>query len=241
MKLQKTERQPYRRTFQAGGAIATLVVSITLGVGALYYFKPPVQTPLRRQYTLEEVEYFLEVGLGSEYNNSDRTLRKWEGEIRLGVFGLLTAADWTTIEEVIAELNHLIPEIELVLTNSNPNLEIYFVPPEQFYDYLPNAVPGNYGLFWTWWESDRITRAIVLISTVGITQQERNHLIREEITQSLGLMQDSQRYPDSIFYEGWTATTAYSEIDKAVISLLYKPEIRPGMTELEVREVIKQW
>ena len=59
-----------------------------------------------------------------------------------------------------------------------------------------------------------------MVASEGITQQERSHLIREEITQSLGLFRDSWRYPDSIFYQGWTATGEYASIDGPTIRLL---------------------
>ena len=48
------------------------------------------------------------------------------------------------------------------------------------------------------------------------------------MTQSLGVLMDSSRYPDSIFYSGWTTVTEYSDLDRAVIRLLYDPRIEPG-------------
>jgi hypothetical protein len=68
---------------------------------------------------------------------------------------------------------------------------------------------------------------------------ERRHLLREELTQSLGLMNDTNDYPDSIFYQAWTITTQYSEIDKKIIRLLYHQDIKAGMNRLQVEELIK--
>ena len=76
--------------------------------------------------------------------------------------------------------------------------------------------------------------ASILISSADITQKERSHLIREELTQSLGLMNDSNKYKDSIFYQEWTDIAEYSEIDKAVIKLLYQKKIEPGMSKEQV-------
>jgi hypothetical protein len=42
-------------------------------------------------------------------------------------------------------------------------------------------------------------------------------------------MNDSFSYEDSMFYQGWTETQAYSEVDDLVIELLYLPQIQPGM------------
>jgi hypothetical protein len=44
----------------------------------------------------------------------------------------------------------------------------------------------------------------------------------KELTQSLGLLNESWKYPESIFYQGWTTTTSFSKIDKRLIDLLYK-------------------
>jgi len=77
-----------------------------------------------------------------------------------------------------------------------------------------------------------------LIASQGITQQERSHLIREELTQSLGLFQDSWRYPGSIFYQGWTDITEYSDLDRATIRLLYDSRLAPGMAPSEALEAL---
>ena len=43
----------------------------------------------------------------------------------------------------------------------------------------------------------------------------------EELTQSLGLFNDSYKYPESIYYQGWTTTTEYAPIDVELIEMLY--------------------
>jgi hypothetical protein len=47
------------------------------------------------------------------------------------------------------------------------------------------------------------------------------HVLREELTQSLGFGNDSIKYPDSIFYENFSSLTKYSELDKAIIRKHY--------------------
>ncbi len=58
----------------------------------------------------------------------------------------------------------------------------------------------------------------------------RNHLLREELTQSLGLMNDSPRFPHSIFYGGQSNDTTYLPIDRQLLAMLYQDDIRPKMT-----------
>jgi hypothetical protein len=195
------------------------------------------------QFTSEEISYFLEVALGSEFGNTHPVIKKWEEPIRIRVYGSPTADDLNTLRAVIADINRLVDTIDLEMSTRagerSPNIKIYFIPEPHFKQYEPNYEPLNYGFFWTWWDQENLDQAHVLISTTHITQKERNHLIREELTQALGLMNDSNRYPDSIFYAPWTDITSYSEIDKALIALLYRPEIHAGMTRSQVWEVLR--
>jgi len=110
---------------------------------------------------------------------------------------------------------------------------------DQFASIIPSYVQGNMGYFSVWWnEIGAIYYASVLISSEGLSQQERSHLIREELTQSLGIIKDSNRYKDSIFFQGWTNTINYTSIDRAIISLLYDSLIKPNMTKDQVRKVL---
>jgi hypothetical protein len=49
----------------------------------------------------------------------------------------------------------------------------------------------------------------------------QKHLLREELTQSLGLFNDSYKYENSIFQQRWTETTEYAPIDRVLIDMLY--------------------
>jgi len=90
------------------------------------------------------------------------------------------------------------------------------------------------------WHDDNyvIYNASILVSSADITQNERSHLIREELTQSLGLMNDSNKYKNSIFYQEWTDVTDFSEIDKSIIKLLYQKKVKPGMSKEQVLKVL---
>ena len=193
-------------------------------------------------YTPEQISYFLEVAMGSEFGQSTPIVKKWQGPVRIKIYGTPTPEDFSTLQTVIQEIAGLAEGLQLQIVQDNPNMEIYFVPESDFRRYEPNYQPLNYGFFWTHWDNQStIYNARILITTVGVSQKERSHLIREELTQSLGLMQDSSRYQDSIFFQGWTDPTQYAEIDKALIQMLYRPEIQPGMTRSQVMQVLSQW
>ena len=190
-------------------------------------------------YTEEEINYFLEIALGAEYGNTEASVKKWVTDIRLAVYGTPTTEDVATLSAVVGEMGDLAPSIEIVLVEDESNIDMYFMPESEFAEYEPNYVPTNYGFFWAWWTgAQEIYRARILIATARITQQERSHLIREELTQSLGLMRDSGRHADSMFYQGWTNTTEYSVLDRAVLEILYRPEVRPGMNRAEAAAVV---
>lgn len=191
-------------------------------------------------YSQDQIDYFFEIVLGTEYGGSEMVIRKWVDDIRIEINGTPTEEDLNTVEDVIDELNALIGEPELRMDEVDSNLIIYFVPESEFEIYEPNYVPTNYGYFFALWNSKReIYHARVLISTEEITQQQRSHLIREELTQSLGLMQDSNKYSSSIFYQGISTITEYAEIDKIIIELLYKSEILPKMNQNDIETLLK--
>lgn len=123
---------------------------------------------------------------------------------------------------------------------SQDGIDVYYVPLNDFATYLPQVEPGNWGYFYQTIDNrDEITHVTVLIATDVTTQADRNHLIREEVTQGCGLMSDSYLYPDSMFYQGWTDTPTYSDMDKAIIQMLYRPDIQPGMTHDQAAAVLQ--
>lgn len=185
-----------------------------------------------KRYSQEEVSYFVDVALGAEFGGATRRIRKWQSDIRIKVAGTPTAEDERTQEQLTSELQTLAVGLSFSFVEDDANVELFIVPASEFNTYEPNYVPGNLGFFWVFWSgSSWIYRARILITTEGVTQQERSHLMREELTQSLGLMNDSNRYPESIFYQGWTDVVQFTELDKVLIQMLYDPEVRPGMTE----------
>ena len=192
----------------------------------------PTATPLP---TSEELDYFLEIALGVEFGGATPVIRKWSKDLAIQVHGNPTRDDLNTLAQVISELNELVGGIGLELVQDSANVQIHFVPESEFPSILPGYVPGNTGFFWVWWRGSEIYKAIVLISSdESVSQEVRSHLIREELTQALGLMRDSYSYPDSIFYAPWTTVTEYSDIDRAVIRILYFDDVVAGMTRDDV-------
>ncbi|MEM6501074.1 MAG: DUF2927 domain-containing protein [Cyanobacteria bacterium P01_C01_bin.89] len=195
-------------------------------------------------YGRRSLDYFETIAFGSEFSQSSpvRRVRKWTKNLRISVQGQPTRQDRQTLNRIVDELNELVTRdgIRLELTETNPNVWILVVPHGKFAEYEPSYVPGNLGFFYTWWNGNmELVRTRILISSDRISQEERNHLIREELTQSLGLMNDSWAYQDSTFYQGWTRTQDYSDIDRDLVRILYDPRVKPGQTPAQVRRALR--
>jgi hypothetical protein len=200
---------------------------------------PPQQTA-ETSWSQDEIDYLIEIGLGAEYGSSEPLVKKWTSDPRIKVFGSPTDADQITLRQVVGELNNLQGQITLKVVRSRPTIEIHFAPESRFSGIEPSYRSTNYGFFWTWWkDSGEIHRARILIATDHIDQRERSHLIREELTQCLGLRRDSSRYPKSVFYGRRTYVTEYAPIDRALVRMLYSDAIQPNMTGAQVREALK--
>ena len=201
----------------------------------------PLEVVAGAGYSRADLDYFQEVALGAEYGSSSRIVRKWGGDVLIKVHGTPSERDLEALAEVMDDLRRLMAGRRIEIVSEDANLDLHFAPESTFHEIDPNYEPTNYGFFWVWWGRDnQLVRSRVLISTTDISQDARSHLIREEITQSLGLMNDSWRYPESIYYQGWTRTTRYAPIDQIVIEMLYRDEIRPGMTEAQALAVLRE-
>jgi len=180
-------------------------------------------------YTTDEVDYLQEIAFGFEYGSASEVIRKWGENPRLKIFGTPTQQDLTVLESLISDLNALMAEVQVELVDSDPTVEVHFAEVAVFPSILPSYVPGNTGYFSIWFnELEQIYRSVVLIASDEGDQEVRSHILREEVTQMLGLGRDSWTYMSSIFYQGWTTTQEYAPIDEALIEMLYRPELPRG-------------
>ena len=184
---------------------------------------------------LKEVVFDIEYG-GESFKT---TLRRWEQPIRIRVYGSPTDEDLATLDQHIRALNEVkgMPTVARVKTDAN--IEMYFVPVGSIHTYIDGYTKGNWGFYWVWWNDNRqITRAQIAIATDVTNQRQRNHLILEEFTQSLGIMQDSLSYKDSIFYSAWTETQQLSALDWALVRIVYDPALEAGMSLTDVLKAL---
>jgi hypothetical protein len=188
------------------------------------------------------VAYFREITFAAEYGGgSDFPLRRWESPIRVKVYGSPTDGDLQALDRHIGNLNGVdgMPFISRV--TSDENVELYFVPLDRIPSYISGYVEGNWGFFWCWWNDEQqLTKAQIAIATDVTNQKQRNHLILEEFTQALGMMQDSYLYEDSIFYGEWTEVQELSPLDWQIIRMTYSTLLNAGMSEAVAVHVLEE-
>jgi len=192
-------------------------------------------------------EYLLEITFGNEFGATYSSVRKWEDDIKIYVPITRYRELNEELDRIITELNGLNGAISIsrVDSLSESNYVVFFGKPDSYVsEYEPNArdrVEANYGLFWVYWNANyEIYRGSLYVDVFRATDPAcRNHLLREELTQSLGLMNDSNRYSDSIFYGSWTCTTEYSELDREVIETFQSAVIDAGMDRQEVIDALR--
>ena len=172
------------------------------------------------------VSYFNEITSGSEHGFS-KTKMKFEKDVYIIIQGDCDEELKSELIKIIGELNELINPINFYITNdiTVANVRVYFGSPSDYKKINPfciNLIDSSWGLAFMFPKYNQLDMSLAFVDTERTSNNsQRKHILREEITQSLGFGNDSYRYPESIFYQGWTEVHEYSDIDKEVIKMLY--------------------
>ena len=198
-------------------------------------------TPEPGKYDKQTVEYLFEIGLCPEFDKCNNPMiKKWVTEVRVQLHGKYTDSDEKELNDIISELSDF-TGLNISIVNRDANINIYIVKQKDFQKYIPQykGIERQQGLFYVSISTNGvIDRATVCIED-GLDRNLKHHLLREELTQTMGLLADSYKYPGSVFQQNPNYTpTEYAGIDKAVIKLLYDGKIRPGMTQQEVTQTL---
>ncbi len=177
--------------------------------------------------SIDVIDYLIELSLSESTENR---LKKWTKEIRLQPYGFATNRDLSALNDITAALNALMGTTQIRLTTDAPNFKIYFYPSIMLRLIEPDYSTDNPSFLSIQWQQNQITDAKVLIDSFRTNQVQRDYLIRKQVAQGLGLMLDSETYPNSIFYQKWNGVTKLAPIDKQVITLLYHDQVEAGMT-----------
>lgn len=177
-------------------------------------------------YAADAINYFREIALTAEGGGGFATPRRWQGEIRVELDPSLSEQDISWITQVIQRLTPMIRPVHLYRVESEPNFEIRSVQRRAFRQLVPGYRGNDRGLFWIDWnETGVIQSGGILVAEEVREPGLRRHIILEELVQALGLPSDSPRHSDSIFYSGESRVTQLSDLDEAVLRLLYDPSV----------------
>ena len=202
----------------------------------------------------ETISYFKDIALGFEFGNASEITRKWVSDMKVFVGGSPTPEMITELNSIIGEINELTSmtfDIEVVSDSLESNYYIYFGSGSSYGELFPSQsslVDTNWGLFTIFWTgSNELYTGHMYVDIIRANSLEQKHLLREELTQSLGLAKDSYLFPESIFQQSFsTKTTEFAEIDKDLIYLLYHEDMQVGLNssqaDSKLREILKsEW
>ncbi len=197
-------------------------------------------------YEIEVVTYFRSIALGFEFGDASQITRKWIEPMRIFVGGEPTEAHLTELDNIIQEINDLATdnfEMSIVEDTLQSNYYLFIGSYREYQLIFPSRsdlINSNWGLFSIWWDNNQnLNRGQMYVDTERPNARAQLHLLREELTQSIGLARDSGRYPDSIFQQEWTTVTQYAEIDRDLIRILYHPSMTSGHNRASVLPVLR--
>jgi hypothetical protein len=200
----------------------------------------PPPAPVKPKISKAGLDYFYTVALGVASGDKYTVVTKWaEPEVTVRVHGG-DAKSRSCLNTVISDFNALTATSDLKLTSSAADIELHITKVSKFKSIMPQYRAGNDGFVHVQWSGlHHITSAIVLIRATGNNATDRCHLIREQLTEGMGLLGNTGKYPRSIFYNKYyPVVTRYSAIDKEVIRLLYSDAVQPGDDKKSVRAAV---
>jgi AcrR family transcriptional regulator len=228
-------RPRLRRSSLVAAGCAVLALS-TFGIGSV-----PAQEGLSNTQVLANL---LEVVFGSEFVGEDsEVVRKWSGPMRVAIY----ARDPARYRQlVLPHLEHLrrVTGLDVRLVDSSEpdqNAYVFVFGREQFYAYADQHLgPGKnprtnrflacFGYFHA--NGRRDIDEITAVIPSFISDEEIRACVVEEVTQAIGLPNDSDSANPSIFNDD----DAYQDLtwqDELFLRVLYDPRVRSGMTRTE--------
>jgi len=184
------------------------------------------------------LSYYNKIAFCNEFDSVKfNTPKKWKNNIVIYINtdkNEIRKSQWNEsltreVIKVMYTINDLSNTIKLSVTNDSTkaNLFIYIGSTEHILSLQPTKFSrifeDNAGGVVVTSTLNEITRGVIYIDYSRIHNIYcAKHLVREELTQSLGLLNDTWDYEDSIFYQGWTCTQKYSDLDIEIIKLHLK-------------------
>lgn len=189
--------------------------------------------------------FFCELVIQTEWLDV-KEVRKWADDIKIYKSGEWPDYMTTEFNLIIDELSQLIqkPQIMVVGSREEANSVIHLGTADEYLEIEPRApnTEGSWSYYCFYHDKNKALTNVTMFVDMHNSPSYvvRRHLLREKLTQTLGLLGHSENYDDSIFYWKHSEVTNYSEIDRLVIKLLYRPEIKTGMDKSDAKKIIRK-
>ena len=201
------------------------------------------------------MDYFDIVAFGSEFNaiTSVRQVRKWSGPIRMKILGKGAANYRSAIQRHATTLADL---TGLTFTEIKPDVRgetliIWFAPAAEMFAVgsrieknaavlrriVDQSAGGCYFLSYSF-DDGRIAYGAIVVNSERTAAATR-HCLLEEMTQSLGLPNDSPRISPSIFNDN-ERLAELSAIDVLLVSTLYDPRMTRGLPRAQALDLARE-
>lgn len=187
------------------------------------------------------IEHFSQIALGSEFSNDPLVIKKWRKNIHIHVVDALPSFLDKELDKITAELNLLIQPVQMKREETLPlaNVLLFYGSWEKFQSLIfvhKSRIKNPKGYFFLLFNKKfEIEYAYIFINrNAGLSAPELRHVLREEISQSLGLMRDSWFDRDSIFFAGQSQTSEFTDLDRKFIRFLYRQDVRPGFKKRDL-------
>ena len=178
-----------------------------------------------QDYNLSEYELGLynKVISQVEYGNKKIGVKKWNNNLNIYINNPEQKKLVKEFEKIKNEINILSNSVKIVRVykKSEANFTIYFSDRNEYSSneevplkYLMN----NFGFFWVYWSTRNVIYKGSMYVDISRVKSDKckKHLLREELTQSLGMMNDIDK-DGSIFNKNWECTTNYLDFDRKII------------------------
>ncbi len=200
-------------------------------------------------YSDEEViQYFVETAMYGEYEGYRGYLLRYEAPLQYCLLGDPDEQDRELVRMLAETLNSIpgYPGISETQIESDAEILVMFSDQDTYEQYFQLTVPGvSWGYSSCWFYNSGedmgwMTDTDVWISGNAQPRRDRDSVICEEFIQGMGLLNDPEHGYYSIFDQNRNDCDWPSELDWAMVSLLYHPSMARIADEEQVRSIAQE-
>ena len=239
-----------KKWFRCGWRQAGVLLSVLLLVGICGSVSASTDHHWQNKGYIEDS--FYDIVLRGEYERVRPVVRKWAQPLRIWVSSTAGDADeqlWLLAMHFVHVGDIIGLPVEFVDRREQANVRVFFTSDKEAprvvtremsslaVKQLDHSVCIGQIRFNRWAE---ITRGTVVIP-VGRAEKEGKMMpcVVEEMTQMLGLINDSKRYYPTVFSD-ITEDELLTGLDYVLLKLLYSPQLRSGMTAAQAAPIIRR-